>query len=279
MAGAASADSSDAYAVWPASARLGDSIAVLLDAQAAVALAPEKAPLALEPGSFAIELTHLPAAGNPGIETLSPRAAVELPAALGSVLAGENGGSWTAIALLFDLPAAWTASILAFGDGVTVSVFYEGELVFDQKTLKTVGSGGQPLSAGGLETISGLEQRPMLRLRPAWDGAVGFDPSWSVGAVELVLLYTRRGTRDVANLEPVANGDATGAVTGIELLSETATEKRWNEYSPRRCPPHPPNPSASSSTAATATRAPAPSPRRTAPSTRRPSCRWAPTAP
>lgn len=214
------------YLVWPEAANLGETVGVVVSAQAAIDIAPDFGPLEADAESFVIELED--ASGF--VEQVQPRSVIEAPAALGSVLAVQEAGRWTGMVLLFDLPATWTQSTLVFGtDELSVSIDYEGQRIVEGEGVLVMGDGGAPLAAAATEAVGELELEPMLRFRPSWEAATGegFDPTWPIHAVEFVLRYVEPSAGEVQNPSARANGDAATALPLVEELTAPVGEKRW----------------------------------------------------
>lgn len=216
------------YIVWPSVVHLGETLAVVLETQSEVELYSDGAILNANVEKFWVHVTD----PDGSLEIIKPTAVIEAPAALGSLIAGSNSETWAAMIVVFDLPDPWGNGSPSYSlpNDFTVAVVYEGFTVYGGKTAHVLSSGGSVLPSDVLNSIKGLELRPMLRLRPSWDPvtAKGSDPNWDIGAIEVLLRYDKPPTGNVDNLEVRVNGDAKTALSTVrELDDPPAGQKLW----------------------------------------------------
>ena len=229
MAASAGGALSSRYVVWPEIAELGETLAVVLETQSEVDQYADGALLNANVENFSVRVTD----PDGYSELVPPKAVIEAPAALGSIVAGMESESWAAMIVVFDLPDPWpnTSPLYSLPADFGVAVEYEGFATYGGKTVQIQGGGGTALPALALNSLKGLELGPMLRLRPAWDPEAlpdpeGFDPIWEIGGIELLLDYNKPGVGDVDNLLVRANAEANKALA-MSYEVETVGDRRW----------------------------------------------------
>lgn len=213
------------YVVWPEAVETGDTVAILFNTEADTAMSPEGALLDAGVQNVVVQVSDSTGFTQP----VAPRFVIEAPAALGSRASVAQGlQSWTGLVAVFDLPSPWPNAAISFPDVFDLQVEYEGVPTAGSSQLAVLGEGGMPMAFSPTADPADLQLQPMLRLRPAWDGAVGegFDPSWQIGGLELTLRYTP-GAGDVSGLRALGNGEAAGGLASATPLPPQGGDKRW----------------------------------------------------
>lgn len=213
------------YVVWPEAAYMGDTVAVLFDTEADSTLAPEAALLDAGVHNIVVQVSD----STGFTEPIIPRFVIEAPAALGSRASVVQGlQSWTGLVAVFDLPDPWPNAGLGFPDVFDVQVEYQGMPTAGSRPLTVLGGGGVPMAFSASADPSSLQLQPMLRLRPAWNGATGegFDPSWTVTGLQFTSRYTP-GAGDVSSLQALGNGEAAGGLATATELAPPGSDKLW----------------------------------------------------
>lgn len=213
------------YLIWPSAVRTGDSVAILFNTEFDTNRAPESALLDASVDNIRIQLSD-----SLGFtESVTPRAVIEMPAPLGSLLVGPEFESWTGLVAIFEIPDPWPNASVSYPDTFRVVVEYQGTATFGGHVLVVLGPGGSPLARSLAPSLSALESGPMLRLRPAWDPVTGegFDPAWEIGGLEFTLRFTKPPVGDISNLAAVGNGEATAGLAFVQPLPPEGSDKLW----------------------------------------------------
>lgn len=219
-------DANQGYVIWPQTARTGETIAILFNTEWDTYSDPGGALLDASTENVVVQVTDSLA----WTESVTPRLVIEAPAAVGSkAVAGVDEGSFTGLVAIFDLPDPWPNGALTFPDDFTVVVEYKGQPTFGDNVLTVQGPGGAPIVFSYNTPPELLELHPMLRLRPAWDSAMGqgFDPAWEIGGLEFTLRYSQVAAGDVTGVRALGNGEATAGMAMATELAPQGADKLW----------------------------------------------------
>lgn len=169
--------------VWPKAARLGDTVAMSIDSN----YVPNVGPLAERYDLSADNVTLQIRQGSTVLATVAPRAVFDGLSAPASLRSAVQVGPFLTVVVI-DLPASLPATLPV---STTVRLLVAGQDSGINGSLEILGSGGSPTAFTAESEPAGLAPRPVLRLqgRLAAPGVDGFDPAWTIGALELVLEY------------------------------------------------------------------------------------------
>jgi hypothetical protein len=172
--------------VWPRAARLGDTVAMSIDSNHVPLIGPVFEKYDLSEDNVTLEIRQ----GTTLLGTVTPRAVFDGLSAPASLKNATHAGPFLTI-VVFNLPASLPIS--TFPATTQVRLLVDGVLPTYSAigTLQILGSGGTPTGFTADSVPEGLGPRPMLRLqgRAAGEGVDGFDPGWTIGAIELRLEY------------------------------------------------------------------------------------------
>lgn len=139
----------------------------------------------LAPDNVSVEIRE----GSTVLATVTPRAVFDGLSAPASLKNATSAGPFLTI-VLFDLPTSLSTS---FPAATTVHLLVDGSppTYGAVGQLEILGSGGSSTSFTTDSNPAGLGPRPTLRLqaRKAGPGVDGFDPAWTIGAIEFELEY------------------------------------------------------------------------------------------
>jgi hypothetical protein len=218
------------YAVFPPSARTGDTVAVLFSSEWDTMMAPDGPLLDASVDNIVIQVDDLLGWTEPVV----PWAVIEAPVSLGSLAFGSGLESLTGVVALFDIPDPWPNPAVSFPGTYDFQIVVEqdGIPALGTSSLRITGDGGTPFVLSAFTPIEELELRPMVRLRAAWDPALqqGFDPTWEIGGVEFTLRYAIQADGEIDHVTALGNGEAAAATTLSRPLGTQGGEKRWRIF-------------------------------------------------
>lgn len=207
--------------VFPGSARLGDSVVLVVDGGL---LQPIGERFGLSEDNLTIELDDQ--SGN--VTTVAPRVVTELPAWAGNGFTRADGNTigFTLMAVVFDLPASWPGYVSGAPLSLVADPHFLGQPYGFHRTIEIIGDGGAPMVAAPFSALHLFSQQPMFRLAPTWDqnkpvGRRGIDPDWRIAALEFTLTYpTASGGSGISQPQVHAAGEATGALAMLSDVSD-----------------------------------------------------------